>query len=146
MAANKRALGLASLQQLEPQMRDEERRIREAYENRTFVPVGTDFYQLAYDEVKKRWVEQGIWNDKWTATASGAVWKHEQPLELESELETETETEAKKKPPIFSFSQNDPRPNPRQPKSDEEKRLITERRAAQERERQASRPFHQFVY
>jgi hypothetical protein len=132
-------------EQFEAQTTEEERRIREAHENRTRpLPVGTDFYQLAHDRVKKRWVEQGIWNDKWTSTASGAVWKHEQPLELESE--SETETEAKNQPPVFSFSQNDPQPKPRQPKSDEEKRWIVERRATWEREREASRPFHQFVY
>jgi len=133
------------------QRREEEQRLHEGDRNGTRrLPIRTNFYQLARENVKKRWVEQGIWNVKWTATASGAVWKHEQPLELESESESETETEAKKQVPIFSFSQTDPQTKPRQPKSDEEKRWRAERRATRratrEREREASRPFHQFVY
>ncbi|KAF2188142.1 hypothetical protein K469DRAFT_724733 [Zopfia rhizophila CBS 207.26] len=103
-----------------------EERIYEAHENRTRrLHAGTNIYQLAYENVKKRWVEQGIWNDKWNKTASGR-WKHEEPLELESESETDTEAG---------------------PQSDEEKRRrIAERRVTLEREREASRPFYQSVY
>ena len=106
-------------------------------------PGRVDFHKLACDNVKKRWVEQGIWNEKWTSTASGGVWKHQEPLELKSEVETDDEREPQ--PQIFAAI-----PAPKPPKSDEEKRRIAEQRSIRLREREASReasrPFHQFVY
>jgi hypothetical protein len=101
------------------------------------LPVGSDYYTMAKENVKERWVEQGIWNNKWNEMASGR-WKHEEPLEPESESETDSEAPT----PLFSFQ----RPKRRRPKSDEEKRRTAERRAVRERERKASRPYHQFVY
>ncbi|KAK0102634.1 hypothetical protein ONS95_006238 [Cadophora gregata] len=96
-----------------------------------------DFLDEARRTVRKRWVEQGIWNKKWTYEDIGR-WKHEEPLELESESETDTEVECSL-PRFYIFS-------PRRPKSDEEKRRIAERLVVREREREASRPYHQFVY
>ncbi|KAN0073554.1 hypothetical protein V8E54_008774 [Elaphomyces granulatus] len=90
------------------------------------------FKEEASETVKKRWVEQGIWNDKWNKFAFGR-WKHEELLELESE--SETDSKAGLSPP-----------KPRRPKSDDEKRRTAERRVIREREREASRPYHQFVY
>jgi len=125
--------------QLQAQESEEEERLLEAHRNGTpRLLVGSNFKKLARENVKKRWVEQGIWNDKWTDTASTGVWKHEQPLEPEPELEAETNDQ----PSLFSFSQ----PKPRRPKSDEENRQMAEQRATREREREASRPFHQFFY
>ena len=54
---------------------------------------------MAHENVKKRWIEQGIWNNKWNKFASGR-WKHEEPLELESESEMDMDVE----PPPPSFS------------------------------------------
>ena len=48
------------------------------------------FKEEASETVRKRWDEQGIWNDKWNPFAYGR-WKHEEPLELESESETDLE-------------------------------------------------------
>jgi len=127
--------------QLQAQKTEEEQRLLEAHENGTRrLLVGSNYKTLARENVKKRWVEQGIWNDKWTDTASTGVWKHEQPLELE--LEPELEAETNDQPSLFSFS----KPKPRRPKSDEEVRKMAELRARREREREASRPFHQFFY
>ena len=94
------------------------------------------------ETVKKRWVEQGIWNNKWNQFAYGR-WKHEEPLELESE----SRRTRKQDPhlPFFPFPPK-PQPKPRRAKSDDEKRRIAERRVIREREREASRPYHQFVY
>ncbi len=105
---------------------------------------------MAIEIIKMRWVEQGIWKDKWDEMAAGRYrnigrWKHEEPLEPESE----TETEAEPPPPpfsLFGISQNQPQPKLRRPKTDEEKRQISERRVVREREREASRPYHQFIY
>jgi hypothetical protein len=106
------------------------------------LPVGSNTYKMARENVKKRWVEQGIWNNKWNEMASGR-WKHEEPPELESESKTDSEAES---PPLFSFLPEQPQPKPRRPKSDNEKRRIAERRAVRESEREASRPYRQFVY
>jgi hypothetical protein len=74
-------------------------------------------------------------------------WKHEEPLELESRSETDTDAESLPRPlSIFGIPQKQLQPKPRQPKSDVEKRRIAEQRVVQEREREASRPYHQFVY
>lgn len=127
--------------QFAAQNAEERERIIEAISNRTCrVPGGTDFETLAHENVKKRWVEQGIWNNKWNSMANGS-WKHEEPLELEWES-----SDAEPPFPVFSFSQTKAEAKPRQPKSDEEERRIAERQATQEREREASRPFYQFVY
>ncbi|KAI4119823.1 MAG: hypothetical protein LQ338_002157 [Usnochroma carphineum] len=104
-------------------------------------PGDGTFRNEARETVKRRWVEQGIWNNKWNEFASGR-WKHEEPLELESESQTDSEVGAL---PLFSFSPK-PQPKPKRPKSDDEKRRIAELRVVREREREASRPYHQFVY
>jgi hypothetical protein len=129
--------------QFEHQISDEKKRIMEADLDRTRrLRVGDDPDKIAYESVKKRWVEQGIWNNKWNQFASGR-WKHE---ELEVESESETDPEVEPSSPLFSFSPKQPQPKPRRPKSDDEKRRIAERRVVQDREREASRPYHQFVY
>ncbi|KAH8782178.1 hypothetical protein BGZ57DRAFT_759154 [Hyaloscypha finlandica] len=115
--------------QFEHQISDEKKRIMEADLNGTHrIPVGSDAYTIACETVKKRWVEQGIWNSKWNQFASGR-WKHEEPLEIESEPETDSEAEPS--PPLFSFVSK-PQPKPRRPKSDDEKRQIAERRVVRE--------------
>ena len=102
-------------------------------------PGDTTFKEEASENVKKHWVEQGVWNNKWNQFALGR-WKHKEPHGSESETEWEGLS------PIFSFSPKDPQPKPRHPKSDKEKRQITEQQVIQEREREASPLFHQFVY
>jgi hypothetical protein len=127
---------------------EELKRTYEGKENQVRrLSVGSDPYQLADEIVKKRWVEQGIWKDEWDDrhALSGSLygrWKHEEPLEPESESEKEAETS----PSVFSFNLKKPQPKPKQLKSNEERRRIAEPRATLEREREASRPFYQFVY
>ncbi|KAF2251589.1 hypothetical protein BU26DRAFT_516387 [Trematosphaeria pertusa] len=111
--------------------------------SRGIMPIGL-YDQDAEKLVRDRWVEQGIWKDKWgdgsnRGAISGDLWKHEEPLELESETETDAQPDCTSVP--FSFYERKPRP-----KSDDEKRQTAERRVIREREREASRPFHQFVY
>src|SRR5579862_3859207 len=87
--------------QFSHQINEEEERVFEASLNGIRrVPVGSDPRTIAREKVKKLWVEQGIWNNKWDEFAYGR-WKHEEPLELESE--SETGSEAGLSPPIFSF-------------------------------------------
>lgn len=124
--------------QLQTQTIEEEKRVFEADLNGTHrLPIGSNTNKIADENVKNRWVEQGIWNNKWNKKGSGR-WKHEEPLEVESESETDSEAPTS----LFSL----PQPKPRRPKSDEEKQRIAERRVVREREREASRPYFQFVY
>jgi hypothetical protein len=88
-------------------------------------PADFTFQEEARETVKKRWVEQGIWNNKWNYYTIGR-WKHEEPLELESESETDTEAESSHPP--LSFLSKELQLKPRRLKSDEEKRRIIERR------------------
>ncbi|OAA35311.1 hypothetical protein NOR_08066 [Metarhizium rileyi] len=104
------------------------------------VPIGVEFHLFAYETLRKRWVEQGIWSEKWTARGGfpEGKWKHEEPPELESQSESDSEVES----PIFLGHLCRARaPKPRRVKSDEELQRIAQR----ERERSASRPFYRFM-
>ena len=130
-------------EQFSHQINKLEKRVFEADVNGTHrIPVGSDPRTIAHDNVKKLWVEQGIWNNHWDYYAYGR-WKHEEPLQLESE--SENKSEAGRLSPLFPFFPK-PQPKSRQLKSDDEERRIIERRVIREREREASRPYHQFVY
>lgn len=49
---------------------NEKNRILEAHSNGTHhLPDGSNYYEIACADVKKRRVEQGIWNDKWNEVA-----------------------------------------------------------------------------
>ena len=104
-------------------------------------PVGTIYDELAEGNVKKSWIEQGIWDEKWKGRNLGK-WKHEKPLDPESESETNPEEEL----PLFSLPSIRAKAKQRQPKNEEKMRQIAERRLIREREREASRPFNQFVW
>lgn len=96
---------------------------------------------LAREEVKKQWIEQGIWNDKWKNPRAKWRWKHEEPLELESESETDPEFDYHDLlAPNFEFGKR------KRPKSAEQLREIVERRRIRERDRELSRPYYQFIY
>ncbi|KAH6974908.1 hypothetical protein EDB80DRAFT_784081 [Ilyonectria destructans] len=96
------------------------------------------------ENVKKRWIEQGIWKDEWNNdNEPDGRWKHEEPLELESESETDSEAEPE---PVFILGLRKADAKPRRPKGDVEMRRIAERRPMREREREASRPYYQFFY
>ncbi|KAJ8127744.1 hypothetical protein O1611_g5892 [Lasiodiplodia mahajangana] len=105
--------------------------------------LATPIKRLAVETVKSRWIEQGMWKDEWTdvtkqnftSTVAGITifdhdkprgrWKHEEPLGSETELEAGSTAEAK---------------------GSEEIRKIAERLHVLEREREASRPYHQFLW
>lgn len=80
--------------------------------------IGEDFDTTSEKNVKNRWIEQGIWNDKWPRWARGASWKHEES----------------------------PEPEPSDPLDPRPKIVSEERRAAHERDTRASRPYYQFLY
>ena len=133
--------------QFSAQIREERKRISEASLNGTHrLSIGDSTFEIAYENVKKRWVEQGIWSNKWNNKLNNFAseqWEHEEPLEVESDSETDMDPEAP--PTRFSLFSNQPL-KARRPKSNKERRRIAEQRLILERERQASRPYYQFVY
>ncbi|KAK7985679.1 hypothetical protein PG988_003301 [Apiospora saccharicola] len=90
--------------------------------------------------VKERWIEQGIWNDKWGPSMPTGLWKHEEPLDLKSESDSEDDAESRARS-LFSGEARSKASH-----SEEKLRRLAERQILREREREASRPFHQFVY
>ncbi|KAI1113306.1 hypothetical protein F5Y14DRAFT_418400 [Nemania sp. NC0429] len=99
------------------------------------VPVGTVYSALAIENVKKRWAEQGIWDDKWD-TSDNWIWKHEEPRTPELPDEG-----------LFSLASYK-RVQAENMKKHREQGQGQEHtsRAARERERDASRPFYQFIF
>jgi hypothetical protein len=107
--------------QFKTQMREEEMQIHKLslYGIRP-VPEGSNVRWLAHEIVRKRWVEQGIWDDTWIRYGANS-WKHERQLKSESP------------------------PHPK-PKNDEERQQNAAWLALRKREHEASRPYHQFIY
>lgn len=101
----------------------------------TFIISDQHLADLVNEIVKNRWIEQGIWKNEWENKLFMWRWKHEEPFKPESESESERR---------FQFDIE--RTKQRRPKSDEEFQLMAERRSVREREHEASRPFHQFIY
>lgn len=85
--------------QFKVQKLEEIERIDELCQTRIrHVPLGVYSYTLAEKNVKERWIEQGIWNNRWNRPVTwdgrpGGKWKHEEPLEPESESETDSEAD-----------------------------------------------------
>lgn len=93
--------------------------------------MGVDLVENAKENVKNRWIEQGIWNDEWNAQGPGAHWKHEKIPEPLPEPG----------PPIMSLFGPIIDSRPRQSKEEYEEVLL-----AHQRDTAVSRPYHQFVY
>ncbi|KAH8669291.1 hypothetical protein BGZ61DRAFT_306762, partial [Ilyonectria robusta] len=130
--------------QFDAEKSEEIDRLYEANRNRSRrQPAGTNIYKLAEENVKTRWVEQGIWNERWKQLTLWR-WKHEEPFEPESESVSDSAAEGEA--PLFCLPSKRAEAKPRRPKSAEELRWIAGRRPVREREREASRPFHRFVY
>ncbi|KAF7857999.1 hypothetical protein EAF04_009355 [Stromatinia cepivora] len=127
--------------QFAAQVKEERRRIWNndpRYRSIKINPGDRVFMEEAREIVTKCWVEQGIWSSKWNKFAFGR-WKHEEPLESESQTESEAEPS---KPPLFP----NPQQKPKLPKIHRTKQQIAEQRVIQKRQREASRPYYQFVY
>jgi hypothetical protein len=111
-------------EQFEAQEKEEVRRILNAdprTRDRRNMPIAGPEWTEATETIRRRWIEQGIWRDRWDEAGnirsqSYGLWKHEEPLDLGTCLGTDTEVES------------------------------PERQAVREREREASRPYHQFIH
>lgn len=126
-------------EQFSHQVDEEAKRIFKADRDGTYlIPIGSDPYTVATQNVKKLWVDQGIWNDKWNQFAFGR-WKHEEPLEGESDSDIDA---AGTSPPFLSFRQKPQlKSKSRRPKRENKERCIV-----REHERDASRPYQQFIF
>jgi len=120
---------------------DEEDRMRLAKGRGFFEPpLGFDWTRAAEENVKYRWIEQGIWNEQWGSNPIGGFWKHEKVF----------------LPPLAAKpSEVNPQPRPNAVSTPKKrKRLVTDADDLQNSapeicnsvERDASRPCHQFAY
>ncbi|GAW19433.1 hypothetical protein ANO14919_089200 [Xylariales sp. No.14919] len=75
--------------------------------------------------ITKRWVDQGIWKDEWREAGPYGNWKHEEPLQFDGEVEAQHRG-------LFGTIREEP--------------AQIEKRAQVEKERNASRPYYQFLW
>lgn len=126
------------------QRREEMQRMEQSGE---FVGAGKSPSDVASDRVRERWIEQGVWDPKWyeanlerwgegvqNAPLLDALWMHQVPLGDDSDPEEDSTAD-------FVFGAKRKRQ-----KTDEEARQSDERRAERQRQREVTRPIHQFNY
>ncbi|KAL8669345.1 MAG: hypothetical protein Q9168_006061 [Polycauliona sp. 1 TL-2023] len=105
------------------------------------LPAHADHRVLAREMVKKQWREQGIWNDKWDqeSNVKDWRWKHEEPG-IASDLGPD--------PDFCPHNSSERQPTQSPPSGDELKRPLpsSEQQAMATRDREASRPFYQFLW
>ncbi|KAI1927390.1 hypothetical protein LOZ65_002281 [Ophidiomyces ophidiicola] len=124
--------------------RFERRKMTLPYDDRLDLDVN------AKNNVKNRWMKQGIWKEGWDFYNFGSRWQHEESPEPEPETEPEPEPEPKTKP--FSFfgtpAESETSTLCEIPKPNKHKRFkpITEQqRADHDRATSASRPYYRFL-
>ncbi|KAH7134621.1 hypothetical protein B0J13DRAFT_641199 [Dactylonectria estremocensis] len=110
------------------------------------VYVDDETNQRMVETIQKQWMERGIWKAEWRSTFGNRLgpfghWHHGGSLELESESEIDTAST-----PVSRLGTTKRQANTSRPKSDEETQRVAERRALLEREHEASRPYHHFMY
>ncbi|KAK8104399.1 uncharacterized protein PG998_011432 [Apiospora kogelbergensis] len=98
-----------------------------------------ELWESGMEIVRKRWYEQGIWNDKWGPDVPTEYWKHEEPLDMQSGCDSENDTETRSR---FLFA---PSEEYKAPKSEEELQRLAEEEMRRVAECEASRPFHRFI-
>ncbi|OAQ65929.1 hypothetical protein VFPPC_07555 [Pochonia chlamydosporia 170] len=127
-------------QQWMDQVALERERIMEDVQKHPDKYVGCYYHTIINNNVKKSWLDQGIWRKRWRHGIPWGCWRHEEPSESDSEADVEHD-------PLPGF--NLFMPSPQQP--DAQRRQQTdEQRESRKRKRQklvnASRPFNQFNY
>ncbi|KAI1908857.1 hypothetical protein LOZ12_005097 [Ophidiomyces ophidiicola] len=111
-----------------------------------------DLDDNAMNNVKNRWIKQGIWKEGWNDFYKlGPRWKHEESPEPELETESEPEPEPEAEPAFVFFgsrTQSETSTHFGAHKTNKQKRFkpITEQqRADHDRATAASRPYHRFL-
>ena len=121
-------------QQFIDQTREQEERVLEAHRDGSCpLEPGSSYHRIAQDRVKDAWRRQGIWKEDWEKDISG-LWKHEEISE--PGLEPGTNSGATAADPIPSSATKEAR----------DEKFSVGKRALWKRQREASRPYHQFNY
>ncbi|KAL8817529.1 MAG: hypothetical protein Q9223_003649, partial [Gallowayella weberi] len=131
-------------EQLTAQAAAERRWILEAFDARRIdIPTRVDFDRLGERIIKKRWREQGIWNDRWEKQWARYEWrwKHQEPLQDGSENEVQSEPS-----PHNVFDDLYSQSTSESDVHDLTLPLTAEQQIQRERDREASRPIHQFLW
>ena len=135
--------------QFHAQAFEEYARLKEGSETQIrHVPASSVRFTVAYQNVKERWLEQGIWNEDWQnddqfkGVYPWGKWKHEELDESESMPNLEASVHI----PRFLMPPPEEVPTPRQWKNGKDLRQFVKRRLLRERKREASRPIHQFLF
>lgn len=128
-------------EQFEAQVHEETERIIRAVELGTLVvPVGKDYSKVACENIRHCWIGQGIWKDEWDSAPNG-LWKHEEPSTPRPASGPLTKTSPRSR--LFSDMQGaDP---PSTLSTNAQARESPQRNAVSTHEREASRPFYQFI-
>ncbi|KAL8847235.1 MAG: hypothetical protein Q9221_007722 [Calogaya cf. arnoldii] len=105
------------------------------------LPAGTEYNKLATEVVKKRWQEQGIWDDEWDKLDWDAWrWKHEESYtDLSSQEGTESEPHRLFEHPASSQA----------PVASVDSQTILQKKdrgSMSEPDRETSRPIYQFIW
>ncbi|UPK90730.1 hypothetical protein LCI18_001665 [Fusarium solani-melongenae] len=118
--------------QLEAEQDEEHRRLKKIVQdlNRPTPDdlIGKGLFAVAKENAKKRWKFQGIWDDEWGTTTQWR-WKHEEPHDSDIAVDANVKLD------MFVGERT-------QAKTTEE----PHRKLVQRCEREASRPFYQFLY
>ncbi|KAI1372777.1 hypothetical protein F4677DRAFT_449034 [Hypoxylon crocopeplum] len=101
------------------------------------VEIGKTFCAIAKENVKARWVAQGIWNDNWDNMAAG-VWKHQEPPSPEPLKPKPSPTEDTVNEVFWTEDSLK--------RSRNRNRNHKRAKVVRDPEREASRPLHQFLY
>ncbi|KAI1750328.1 hypothetical protein F4782DRAFT_532647 [Xylaria castorea] len=133
-------------EQFSSQVSEEKRRVFAAISNRILhVPIGKDFWDFAQENVKKRWIEQDIWDDNWEREGRRIWrWKHEKPLKTGLKSYTELQTKLAKLSSLVLPEYSEPKAI--EQGGEDETQKIEKAPSMKECEHDASRPFYQFVY
>lgn len=134
--------------QMDAQQIEETKRIIRRLEDGTHrLPQGVPYDEHAFNIVRSRWERQGIWRKRWKDEFGIDRWRHEEPLDLSSMSvsESDGQPDAGYGPSVL-LRPTDTKPKQPRILTDEEfaKRMSYHNRLR--RDREASRPFHQFLW
>ncbi|KAL9015613.1 MAG: hypothetical protein Q9185_006996 [Variospora sp. 1 TL-2023] len=110
-------------------------------DNRGALLAPIDYAHHSYEVVKRRWQEQGIWCDEWNCKTGyynfGHTWMHEEPVPPDSGFDAIAEGEDEHACDLFGVH----RPPKRRGSE-----LTPGQQETKERNREKSRPIHQFLW
>ena len=123
------------------QTSDEEARILAARDEGLLdYPRGFKKKEAAQANVRLRWIEQGIWDQRWGEVVAGRTWKHENTLDFLPSNPVDVRSNA------VAGIQSHPPGEANGSDGTGKDRQLADQEAAQVHKRDTSRPCYQFVY